>query len=340
VVGITDESEAIVYMSDYAYVQSKLGQYFNAAWGYVTDVAHAPDGTAPLERGEIYVSTIFATHGNLPAIGDTVSVCGQVFTVKGVLDVLPDFDATAFEAYVCDRYGVNVFENKETFCEWWYGANFYNYSEWLEYYGEYATDYEADIAEVERAYTHEYNDVLSDYFASFGEDFPCVVLNEVDLLTLTASLETRSTAKYTLLEPNMYGRETYYAFYGEDVDALSQALIEKFGDGAVYTPQELHEYFVLFYATEVVSVVIVVAVIIAVMCLCLYFIMRSSLMNRIKEVGIYRAIGVSKRNLVFRFFVEAIVLATLTVFIGYLFTSTFIFVCLGMSSLVSVIFFV
>jgi ABC-type antimicrobial peptide transport system permease subunit len=163
-----------------------------------------------------------------------------------------------------------------------------------------------------------------------GEDLPCVVLNEADLLTLTASLETRSTAKYTLLEPNMYGRETYYAFYGENVETLSQSLIEKFGDGAVYTPQELHEYFVLFYATEVVSVVIVVAVIIAVMCLCLYFIMRSSLMSDIKSVGICRAIGVSRKNLLFRYFVESMVLFVLTVLLGYLVASAALF---GLGSL-------
>ena len=62
-------------------------------------------------------------------------------------------------------------------------------------------------------------------------------------------------------------------------------------------------------------------------------------MNRIKEVGIYRAIGVSKKNLVFKFFVEAIVLTTLTVFVGYLVSSLFIGFALGMSTLVSEIFY-
>ena len=62
-------------------------------------------------------------------------------------------------------------------------------------------------------------------------------------------------------------------------------------------------------------------------------------MNRIKEVGIYRAIGVSKKNLVFKFFIEAIVLTTLTVLIGYILTSGFLFLCLGMSSMIAEIFY-
>ena len=53
----------------------------------------------------------------------------------------------------------------------------------------------------------------------------------------------------------------------------------------------------------------------------MYFIMRSALMSRVKEVGIYRAIGVSRRNLVFRFFVESLVLVSLTLVLGYLASS-------------------
>jgi putative ABC transport system permease protein len=60
-------------------------------------------------------------------------------------------------------------------------------------------------------------------------------------------------------------------------------------------------------------------------------------MNRIKEIGIYRAIGVSKRNMIFKFFIEAVVLTTLTVFVGYLAVSAFLFICLGASPLVSAI---
>ena len=84
---------------------------------------------------------------------------------------------------------------------------------------------------------------------------------------------------------------------------------------------------------------ITLGILLAVMSVCMYFIMRSSLMNRIKEVGIYRAIGVSRKNLVFRFFVESLVLTTLTVFPGYLAVSTAVSAWLTSSPLLSELFF-
>ena len=90
---------------------------------------------------------------------------------------------------------------------------------------------------------------------------------------------------------------------------------------------------------EIITSLITMGVMLALMSVCMYFIMRSSLMNRIKEVGIYRAIGVSKANLVFKFFVEAVVLTSLTVLFGYLLTSAFMMLCLNMSTLVEQIFY-
>ena len=93
------------------------------------------------------------------------------------------------------------------------------------------------------------------------------------------------------------------------------------------------------FSQKIITGFITMAVVVAVLSVCMYFIMRSSLMNRIKEVGIYRAIGVSKKNLTFKFFIEALVLTTLTVLIGYLLTSAFIFWVLGLSSIMETMMF-
>ena len=108
---------------------------------------------------------------------------------------------------------------------------------------------------------------------------------------------------------------------------------------ALITPDLVFETIIKDSMEQVRGNLIAIFVILAVMSVCMYFIMRSSLMSRIKEVGIYRAIGVSKKNLVFKFLTEALVLTTLTVFIGYLATSAFICVCMNMSSLVSTVFY-
>lgn len=93
----------------------------------------------------------------------------------------------------------------------------------------------------------------------------------------------------------------------------------------LYTPDVIFDDLMSDFRSTVVIKLTVLVVFLAVMSLCMYFIMRSSLMSRIKEVGIYRAIGVSKRNLIFRFLIEAFALTTLTVFIGYLISSAMLF---------------
>lgn len=108
---------------------------------------------------------------------------------------------------------------------------------------------------------------------------------------------------------------------------------------AMLTPDDIFDEQISRRIDEIVVSLITMAVILILMSVCMYFIMRSSLMNRIKEVGIYRAIGVSKKNLKFKFLIEAIVLATLTMFVGFLLTSGFIFLCLGISPMVEQIFF-
>ena len=75
---------------------------------------------------------------------------------------------------------------------------------------------------------------------------------------------------------------------------------------------------------NMIAYLIALLVILTVMSICMYFIMRSSMMSRIREIGIYRAIGVSKANILLRFGVEASLLSASTVVLGYLISGTFI----------------
>ncbi len=144
-----------------------------------------------------------------------------------------------------------------------------------------------------------------------------------------------------------YGGTDYFTvIHSNDPDKTAAWLNSEFGDlkgknyfDTILTPDMIFDRIIESQTEEIITSLITMAVIIVLMSVCMYFIMRSSLMNRIKEVGIYRAIGVSKNNLVFKFFIEAIVLTTLTVFVGYLLTSAFLFLALGMSSLVADLFY-
>ena len=108
---------------------------------------------------------------------------------------------------------------------------------------------------------------------------------------------------------------------------------------AIITPDDAFEQSIYYNKVTIITNLISMAAMLVIMCVCMYFIMRSSLMIRIKEVGIYRAIGVSKKNMIYKFLVESAVLATLTVFVGYIVTSTFIFAVSASSSAVELVFF-
>ena len=137
---------------------------------------------------------------------------------------------------------------------------------------------------------------------------------------------------------------TYYTMIHSSDPAKTAAWLESEvlplidADGYV-SPAIVLDNILRNYATDIVSELLTLVLLLVIMSICMYFIMRASLLSRIKEVGIYRAIGVSKKNLVFKFFIESIVLTALTVLIGYLVTSGFILACFSMSSLMAEVFF-
>lgn len=104
---------------------------------------------------------------------------------------------------------------------------------------------------------------------------------------------------------------------------------------AIITPNMLFDKTIEKNVSTLVANLITMGVLLLVMSVCMYFIMRSSLMSRIKEVGIYRAIGVSRKNIVFKFMIEAAVLTTLTVFVGYAISSLVLYAILGISEIFS-----
>jgi hypothetical protein len=143
-----------------------------------------------------------------------------------------------------------------------------------------------------------------------------------------------------------YGSINYTLVHSADPEKTKAWLEAEFsslsapkGYKAIITPDSIFKAIIGDSVTQIVSSLIAMAVVLVLMSVCMYFIMRSSLMNRIKEVGVYRAIGVSKKNLAFKFFIEAIVLCVLTVFAGYFVTSAFLYLAMSISSLVEGIFF-
>ncbi|MBO4652592.1 MAG: ABC transporter ATP-binding protein/permease [Lachnospiraceae bacterium] len=81
------------------------------------------------------------------------------------------------------------------------------------------------------------------------------------------------------------------------------------------------------------------AVLLLFMCLCMYFIMKSTIMSRIREIGIYRAIGATKKNVRFHFTIETAVVVTCSVIMGFVVASAIVWYILNVSSLAENLFY-
>jgi ABC-type antimicrobial peptide transport system permease subunit len=125
-----------------------------------------------------------------------------------------------------------------------------------------------------------------------------------------------------------YGDGPYYSnhllIHSSDPAATAAFLAEILGEDGFIRPDGVFEQIYAEIRTTVIVTVVTELAVIALMCLCVFFIMRSSFMSRVREVGILRAIGVTKKNLTFRFAVETALLLLLTVVPGYALSSWFI----------------
>lgn len=122
------------------------------------------------------------------------------------------------------------------------------------------------------------------------------------------------------ISTDMYG-SSYYVLHAENINGLIDTLKDKYGAEALITPKMIQEDLMSRNRSVYVGLFVALVVVVTVMCVCLYLIMRSSIMAEVKQIGIYRAIGVSKKNIVYRYFVETCLVFSLTVFIGYIISS-------------------
>ncbi len=74
---------------------------------------------------------------------------------------------------------------------------------------------------------------------------------------------------------------------------------------------------------------VAVTIMTVVMTLCVFIVMRTSLMSRVKEIGVYRAIGASRKDILINFFISFLVLYLLTIAIGFMASSIFVWSLMG-----------
>ena len=180
-----------------------------------------------------------------------------------------------------------------------------------------------------------YKNVNTGMYVSDGEYYiNSIVLTAndyTDLLTHTGKTDDmfiKSNGIYDLFAQRY--DNTYYALHAKDINTLVETLAQKYGPDDMVTPEQIYEDKSSDYKSTAVGLTIALIIVLAVLCLCLFLIMRSSIVADIKEIGIYRAIGVSRKNIVFRYFVEYCLVFLCTVFVGYLLAS------FGISKIISI----
>lgn len=215
-------------------------------------------------------------------------------------------------------------------------------------YGRYPTKTEYDAIEdsltsYDLLSLGKYNELYGSEFESsyrptvYGST--CLVSNG-DYIKISKSLGQTDP-----LFSNGRGYFVYTQIHSSDPAVTEAFLAERFGNreieyyDSVITPDDILSTVISYESSTVIGYLVAFAVTLAVMSICMYFIMRSSLMSRIKEIGIYRAIGVSKGNIILRFGMEALLLASTTVVFGYLLSSAFIGLLSRISPNASEIFF-
>lgn len=229
---------------------------------------------------------------------------------------------------------------------------YYKVKAYKELYGIYPTREQLENEYDKLPYPYEEIKTLveayeSEFISYSWFESHIYLLNEKDYVASSKQLGISHSTAVGETYKYYYSNWHYTLVHSNDPEKTSAWLDFAFADlqapddysQAIIKPNDVFESIAVENAEEIIPSVVVMVVIIVLMSLCMYFIMRSSLMNRIKEVGIYRAIGVSKKNLVFKFFIEAIVLTCLTVLIGFLLTSGLLLLITGKSTLVKEIFY-
>ncbi|MBQ9778569.1 MAG: ABC transporter ATP-binding protein/permease [Clostridia bacterium] len=333
VVGITDESEAVIYVDPYTYAQSVIEQIYSCERGFFADTAHAGILGAEPARGEIYCvkgvnNKVSGVHESLK-VGSVVNIGGMKFTVKDF--VVQEPDEEGFALWVYARYNANIYESLSAFSRWQWGFDATDAAEWAEYGKGFGETHAEALQELEREYSSSLSVDREDFLEGAGAG-ATVVMHAEDLLALAQTVPTgqENTTFYNMYTDWITYNTPYFALHTEQTEALIAQLSATLDASDFTTPQQIHEHERSYRVEELLVSCIVILAVSLVMSLCLYFIMRSSLMGEIREVGILRAIGVSRRNLVFRYFVETMVLFALTIFVGFLLSSAAL---LGISSM-------
>ncbi len=119
--------------------------------------------------------------------------------------------------------------------------------------------------------------------------------------------------------------DSYAIIHSIDVDVTEAYLQENFEginpieslEKAYLTPAMLRGLEIEQYKKDIIVSLIVWIMFICVISVCVYILMRSNMMRDISQVGMYRCIGVTRKNIIFKYFVENLTTIFISAGMGY-----------------------
>ena len=194
----------------------------------------------------------------------------------------------------------------------------------LDSYYEQIPSYDqfwSEITQYESEFIAQNNDGK---YSMFNYEYT-FVLSDEDYSSLAYSVGSCSSEVFC----NIYGYSDEYPMYyimmlSGDRDATQGYLASSEYAERVLYPEEYKNILLEERSELITGNIISLMFVLGLVCLFVYFIMKSVMMGKVKEIGIYRAIGVSRKNLVFRSFIDANFITFTTVAVGYLLSTVFI----------------
>jgi len=217
------------------------------------------------------------------------------------------------------------------------------------------TSYLTTIDDLERSlsiYIPEYTNYDMDYQSFF------VVLDKDDFVSVSNSNGESSEfeSKFTFYRTNEDSKNdfsfwnsdfTYYKIVCSDenktlelIEDIKTILPENDGDKwYLVTTSDIYTSNTSEILSKIVSNLLYLSIFMVLMSICIFLIMRSSIMLRIREIGIYRAVGMSKKNIVMKFFAESLSLTTVSIIPGFIISSVLISIWIKQAPLVREMFY-
>lgn len=149
-------------------------------------------------------------------------------------------------------------------------------------------------------------------------DEPAVYLKKTEMFTGRRYSQDMDPARFMqddfkVTDQNKY-QTAHVQVHSNDLEATRDFLNRNIKGKAgvrIYTPEDQLDDIAGEALSSLMKQLAIVLIFVLMLSFCMLMIMRSSVMSRIREIGVYRCIGVTRKNMYFRFMVEGLLTAAL-----------------------------